>query len=1129
MSTLNPALITQEVQVVAGAGGQPGTLTIVGFDVAIDQTAIGYTVPGNGPLAPGAYHVAVYADTATITGDLVNPGCNLTIIAREIVIGATAILNTSGADVVAGGDYPPLTTPASGGGAAGGAGNAAGNLTLAADVLTVQGSDTGAHTNGRLASLNQALRQTLAGALSAGSPILAKLASIDLGNFTETASINGWDTQLALTGATITNANNVFDVSVNYTPGATAASPGSFTAVVQLGVASLTAKNSILTVGRFASNNLGLEVLFDVQLSLVFTEGTPAPSLVAGTATVTVTNLSLTAQAAAAGSVPQFIFNALADTYGPQFQQQIASQFKTQDVAQLLASAVVAAFLPAQIGSGGLCVLGYGGHGGRGQDGAAGATGKAGAAGQNLPMTQAVQVGDPQPAAAIGGNGGPGGAGGAAGTSGAGGRGGTVALTIATPTTGVGLTVAASGGVGGVPALCGAGGGGGPGGPGGTFYYVKFIYGQKQFIQATASAGNQGAPGANGAVGSWGKSGATTAPSVNGQPLGSQWPSPAASNYTTIGGLLPLCQLLLEQEGAKLAYLNAAASQQTGGSYADVVTFFNWIFRVTQQYLPLTTGTPAQKAMQAIGQAAQLALSRVAAGLDYFGNTSNWCPVLDYQYYNARVSSLLTICTAIQNGYNSAAASSNAAQVAAAKDAIAQLQATVTSNQVLQQSIAAQITKANGSITALSNQLEQQVTVVESAFNSAQQQFTQNLFGNACPFSEIVEVTKSLGQIASAVASAEADLIGSIKSIAENGSTVFKDIKNTISQVQAAEAEWTALQQAWQQLQADLATGTNGVILSDQQAFDSLMTTYFSQLPAAVEVEDDVNTLINLAQLRNQAMMNVTNLQAQWLALNAQTAQINAQIDYMSGLIAANNVPQLPEYLSFLQSALYASINDLIDNLYFMNQAYNYWTVSAAPLVFVSPAIAGLSATYNGIQKNMETWLQKTGRPFSNFQNIQVSITAADNPSAFALLPVTQRLTVQIPLDPDGPFEELFNVTAETVSVTLQGVPAPASGSLFVNLTQNGPDECRDDSGNLATFTHTPRPVPFEYSFDQQQILVTGTIGATAQGFNGLSPFATWILDFSATMNKWLDLTRVTGVTLTFSGYALGPQSRLRK
>jgi hypothetical protein len=100
---------------------------------------------------------------------------------------------------------------------------------------------------------------------------------------------------------------------------------------------------------------------------------------------------------------------------------------------------------------------------------------------------------------------------------------------------------------------------------------------------------------------------------------------------------------------------------------------------------------------------------------------------------------------------------------------------------------------------------------------------------------------------------------------------------------------------------------------------------------------------------------------------------------------------------------------------------------------------------------------------------------------------------------------------------------------LRVNILQCGPDTVQPPSGDPVTFTHEPLPLVFEYNYTTQTITVPGTIGDVTQGFTGLSPFATWILDFSDPANSWLDLSTLSSVELVFAGQLLGSNAAAAK
>lgn len=1108
MSTTGESLIVQTTQATLPAGTQPGSTVIAGFDVTISQADIPYTVPVAGPFTQGASSFAVYGDTVTINGDLVNPGMDVTICAREIIIGAATLINTGGG-VVTKGNYPAGTPAASGNGADGVNGFAAGNITLAADLITVSGADTGAGTGLRLETLNQLLTVALDKALQPGSAFFAALNQISLGSPSLQAQLNNQSSTLVLTNATLGSAS-LSGLTTQYS---TSGSTPTLTAQIELSVA-LVAQSWELNVFVFKNVPVAAQGTFTLSLSLEFTEGSPAPALVAGATTASCGTVAMSAQ------INEFLLAkdswALVVAYTPVLQQQLAGlSTQLQAVANTLAQEVVAALPAHQIGTGGLALLACGGNGGRGQDGATGSMGNNGSPGQNLSESDA-QVYITPPSAADGGSGATGGTGGNGGSSGAGGAGGAVAVTVGTPPTGVGLVIAAGGGQGGSPALAGAGGAGGTGGAAGSYWYLApSPGGGLQDEKGNGNAGAQGAGGAAGNAGAWGAGGSNGTPTLNGAAPGNQW---SAGSYATIGALLPLCQLGLEQQGAQLAYLNAAAT----GDYADVTTYYNWLFSVMEQYLD-NTGMPEQ---QTIGQSAQLALSRLAAGHDYYGNLTNWVPVLDFAAYSVQAATLLNTATILNTQYTAAfAEGATAAAIAqATQNAINQLQSDLQKYLSNAASLDTQIKSQQAALATLSSQVSQQITTVQSAFTSDQQTFTASLFGNTCSFDNVMEGVGSLLEVGAGIMSLQKNIGSAIQNIAKGAQGVFDDVKGAISAVETAEADWTDLQTAWTNLQAAIAAGKNGAILSDGKAFDALLTKYFGQLQAAMTLEDDINILMTLIREQNQVRASITSLWAQYLGQQQLYAQANAQIQRLSAQLQSATPPLSPDYMSFLQSSLYASLSGLIYNIYLMNQAYCYWAAVSSPLTFPTIDLAGVASVYATVSGYVQEWQTSEGQPFSHFQDIDVVFTAAENPPAFALVQQTGQLPLVIDLDPAGPFQNLCNVMAETVSVTLQGVTLPQNETLYVTLTQNGPDQCQAQDGTVFTFSHNAREVHYEYNFAKKEITLTGTIGSPAQGFSGLSPFAGWLLDFTAASNAWLtpQLGQLTGVTLTFGGYALG-------
>ena len=152
-------------------------MAIVGFDVTLSQAEVPYVITPGVPVAASETDLVVYGDTVTITGDLVNPGRQIAIYARQIICGSLTFISTAGADPVT--DYQPgdpaqqtdnNSGAAGAGGGAGSTGLAAGALILAAESIQVQGADTGAGTAGRALCIGQLVPQVDAAAATAVVP-----------------------------------------------------------------------------------------------------------------------------------------------------------------------------------------------------------------------------------------------------------------------------------------------------------------------------------------------------------------------------------------------------------------------------------------------------------------------------------------------------------------------------------------------------------------------------------------------------------------------------------------------------------------------------------------------------------------------------------------------------------------------------------------------------------------------------------------------------------------------------------------------------------------------------------------------------------------------------------------------
>ena len=506
-------------------------------------------------------------------------------------------------------------------------------------------------------------------------------------------------------------------------------------------------------------------------------------------------------------------------------------------------------------------------------------------------------------------------------------------------------------------------------------------------------------------------------------------------------------------------------------------------------------------------------------------------PVLTWKALDTFAGQLISLGENIQTQYQDAANASASQQASAADQAGQTLQSNLAHIEDYETAVSQQMAALDKQISSLDGQINAAITNIQNEMTVLEQQYTEQQAN--CTFTDVLSALGSLVQLGMSGYSAVNDLTKAL-AVETAGANLIQGAGNLVLQATPSDASYQALSAAWSSLASTLSQyGSNSalIVVQDQQ-FDSLLQQYFGGLQATAVVEADVNGLINLIQTRNQVLLNYTSQFTQMQRLQAQYAQKTAELENVAALVATGQTPQLPDYLAFLQSSLTELGNAIVDDLYQMNQALQYWSVEPQTLEVTGLDIASLSEASSNLAQDVQAYLQgTTGRPYGAFQGMNYVLTASAQPDAFARLASTGILVVRLGVtDAENPFTGYTNVTVETVSVSLPGVTPPAGTAsdptvLQLTLVQLGPDVLVAQDLTTMTFTHAPRPVPYEFNYTTGVNTVKGTVGDAKQGFTGLSPFATWAIDFTSAANGWLALGQVTSVELTFSGQLLGSSS----
>jgi hypothetical protein len=1090
-------------------------MAIVGFDVTLSQSEVPYAIVPGVPIAASETDLVVYGDTVTITSDLVNPGRQIAIYARQIVCGQLTFISTAGAAPVS--DYQPgdpaqqtdnNSGAAGAGGAAGSPGLTAGSIILAAESIQVQGPDTGAGTPGRALCIGQLLPQVDAAVATAVSSLSQGFCTTPITVSNQPiASLPGW----SLTGISFTCSGTVSVTGCQWTGSA-------FQVIVQLEGAQFQSQISgsiyNVPISVAANGSFGLSLTLSVVPAIGGLAPGGAPVWGVGGVAVSVSNTGIPSLDA---DIDGFIDSLVTGV----IQGSIAGG-SLNAVSTSLAAAIAAGIFPT--GSNPALVLSAnGGRGGRGQDGNAGiigATGAPGQAGLSGPMQPPYY-----PSGAEGGVGGLGGQGGNAGASGAGGQGGTITVNTVKTSSPAVLALAA-GGAGGAPSATGSPGSGGPGGQGATWQQELLSMAPRTFGAPDGPTGPGGpAAAVQGAVGAAGPAGTSSLDGVGGQ----------ASSYTyaQLANQLDLYQLIFTQQGAKVAYLNARSATD----YQNVGTLYTWLSNATTPFAggavpPGCTFSSTDVATRAaIYTSAAQELARLATGLDYYGEALNWVGVLTWTALNTFITQQLASMEAIQNELTQGRQITQ--QVTSAQAAIASAQQDLANLQAYETTVQSQINALSDQITALDTSVADEVVVVQQALLAVE---TELLAETGCPsISSLLTTLGSIVSLGKDVMAAKSDIAAGLK-VPGDAASVYQNVKNLVVQIETPEVNCSSIATAWNNLQTTLQTnGANSaLILADADKFTALVQKLCSGLNGTQTLINSINTLVGLVQTRNQTVLNYSGQYMNLARLQTRSTQKSAELEHIAAVIAEGQQPQLPVYLAFLQSTLTEMGNTIVGSLYQANQAFNYGMVQAQPFSVKGLDLASLSAAASTLQTAVTDALICQGGAFQIFNNITYTATAADAVDAFAAFAATGVLFVQVPIDAAiAGFTGNYNITVANIAVSLTGVTPPAGTAasptvLDVDILQLGPDlKQAQGSTTVVAFTHAPRPLEYAWNYTTGMEMIDGTVGDQTQGFAGLSPFATWKFDFTPSA-AWLTAAlrgQVTGVELTFSGQLLPPSA----
>jgi hypothetical protein len=1090
-----------------------GRLSIHTQEIRLTQAHLPYQ-PVGGKHLPSTKHFAVFADRIVLDGVLQNPGRDIELNAREIVVEKPVTLDVGGAFAdkdFAPGEFPVQkdARPGAAGtdGADGTAGGNSGSITINARLLSNRIAGARPLSVTELAALGARVFSEhppkIDNASNLGKFEIGKIryrgSSMDIPVILEDARIEGF--------ARLSVESTHFDGSA-----------GRIAMRLDLPALTVTAQD---VNKRISSDAFGCKIDAVAKLS-------------AG-GKIGAVETELTLISGKPISMPTVMNGAvsLSDAALDTVRKKIAARLGDAAVEPLMKR------LGEALGKAALMLLAGGSRGGRGQDGHAGVQGEKGEDGAKT-SKHGVDTGGGGygfPEEAKGKNGHQGGQAGSPGSSANGGNGGRVELNVIDSVT-ADIVYDISRGEGGVEARSGARG---PGGVGGRGSVCKMFH-QKTGQPAEDRKAPDGGTGPEGPAakrggkrGEAGNAGARL--QFNGKLFAGGQVSPLS--FAALAQTLSLSQLLIAQNAADMDFLNA----KSDADLAAVAGAYSWLIDINQPFTGAAAGTgdarvsaEEKKVRGGIHNSAMVSLMRLQQGLDFYGYSYNWTPVLNLKYLSDRTADIIKIGEVVETQYGKylAEAATNKERMDAFKTAKEKIDTKVKDFDAEIKKLAEQIENFRTEIAECSKDVVIQRTVLLEG----QLKFKDQLIKHLREESELglTDFLDILGTVVGSVGGVVGGA-GGIKTAIDKvkkAEEFKKQVKGVVEVFKKAKATIDSIKKAYSAVKdlIDVENPNAAKIMVDGTELDEMLKKYLGKFDAAGELRKALDYYLKLCQARNMAAYNYTTQVAQLLTAQAQRDQLYSGIQHINAEMAAHKNNVLPIYTAYLRDAYEDVQRDLLRNIYLENRAYQYWSLQERQLETENLNVATLADTHRRLMKAIDSFREEN-EEFDDFSQ-EVTISADRYVDEFAALPTTRSLAFTLDIRSEEGFENMSYITARSFKLVFPDIVIPEKLDekekrvLSLNLIHSGQAVLNsntklDKPGALHVFSHRPRVRLYKIDYKKKSNTAGGTLGDNTQGYIGLSPFTMWRIDFDLDGNKWLDLKSIKSVELTFEGRMLGP------
>lgn len=551
---------------------------------------------------------------------------------------------------------------------------------------------------------------------------------------------------------------------------------------------------------------------------------------------------------------------------------------------------------------------------------------------------------------------------------------------------------------------------------------------------------------------------------------------------------------------------------------------------------------------------ARALLSQLYAGLDFFGHPQNYVPRIAYSSYKEVIKSLIDLGTLIEAQYNTYRQHQDAAQIqlgdlriaiSQSKTLIVHLEDEGAQIQVEISSLAKDIVAMRDQAFAYEKLLYNADLTFQEAVNNQNNQSSCS-FGNTLKavFSVMTvpaSLSSGFGAVSNLVNLSEGKLDAQFQQSLEAD---HSDKPLLLRKVEVAGQDFEGISKAWGKISGQVPDrADNAKILVSQENFEKTLKPYLD-LPQAQKYKDLMRSYVELVTTRNSKIADYTSKQKRIDVMNADILQNKEQIKRMQNIGETLVDPGLVETKVFLGRLYTGAKTNLVQLLYQERRAWEYWALRRHDFSVSDQDIAGLAALH-GIFINDELSIKNSrNRSDQPLDNITVNVSdgsemtegvppATRLPHAIVMHDAFNnfrdplsldfgRISFFVPIDYPSINLGFAGVTVKQVNIEIPGLKTDAA-QLKISLLHSGKALFRDTQGNKIEFQHNSVDTEIVYKLKSTGLStpINNNLIGTNNEYAYLSPFTVWTLFINPSFHPALNLTEVSHISLTFSGFFL--------